>query len=69
MNGRCMDGASAVVLEIGRKVECRVVLDRAGPWQVQTTAPKRYLVKPNNGVLEAGASVKLQIHLQPKGRL
>jgi len=37
-------------------------------FKVKTTQPKRYLVKPNQGVLEAGASDRIQIQIVPKDR-
>lgn len=37
--------------------------------QVQTNAPRRYLVRPNNSVLDVGATIKVTVQVGPKGRL
>ncbi|KAM3567254.1 hypothetical protein VYU27_010597, partial [Nannochloropsis oceanica] len=37
-------------------------------FKVKTTQPKRYLVKPNQGILEAGGSDRIQIQIVPKDR-
>lgn len=37
-------------------------------FKVKTTQPKRYLVKPNQGVLEPGATDRIQIQIVPKDR-
>lgn len=34
-------------------------------FKVKTTAPKRYCVRPNSGILEAGAAVVVAVMLQP----
>lgn len=36
--------------------------------QVKTTAPKRYLVKPNQGVVAPGQTDRIQIQIVPKER-
>jgi hypothetical protein len=38
-------------------------------FKVKTTQPKRYLVKPNQGVLEPGKADRIQIQIVPKDRL
>lgn len=37
-------------------------------FKVKTTQPKRYLVKPNQGILEPGQSERIQIQIVPKDR-
>ncbi|XP_051991427.1 vesicle-associated membrane protein-associated protein B/C-like [Xyrauchen texanus] len=39
--------------------------DRNVCFKVMTTAPRRYCVRPNNGVIDAGASINVSIMLQP----
>ncbi|KAK2822683.1 hypothetical protein Q5P01_022748 [Channa striata] len=39
--------------------------DRRVCFKVKTTAPRRYCVRPNSGVIEAGASVNISVMLQP----
>lgn len=34
-------------------------------FKVKTTAPRRYCVRPNSGVIDAGASVNISVMLQP----
>jgi hypothetical protein len=34
-------------------------------FKIKTTAPKRYCVKPNSGVLDSGHSMKVNVLLQP----
>ena len=36
---------------------------------MKTTQPKRYLVKPNQGILEPGQSERIQIQIVPKDRV
>ncbi|XP_067330675.1 VAMP (vesicle-associated membrane protein)-associated protein A, like [Channa argus] len=39
--------------------------DRRVCFKVKTTAPRRYCVRPNSGVIEAGAAVIISVMLQP----
>ncbi|XP_027002538.1 vesicle-associated membrane protein-associated protein B/C isoform X1 [Tachysurus fulvidraco] len=39
--------------------------DRNVCFKVKTTAPRRYCVRPNSGVIEAGTSVNVSVMLQP----
>uniref|UniRef100_A0A3Q0SWG8 Vesicle-associated membrane protein-associated protein A n=1 Tax=Amphilophus citrinellus TaxID=61819 RepID=A0A3Q0SWG8_AMPCI len=39
--------------------------DRRVCFKVKTTAPRRYCVRPNSGVIDAGASVSISVMLQP----
>ncbi|XP_061652957.1 VAMP (vesicle-associated membrane protein)-associated protein A, like [Phyllopteryx taeniolatus] len=39
--------------------------DRRVCFKVKTTAPRRYCVRPNSGVIEAGAAVNISVMLQP----
>ncbi|XP_030630383.1 vesicle-associated membrane protein-associated protein A-like [Chanos chanos] len=39
--------------------------DRRVCFKVKTTAPRRYCVRPNSGVIDAGASVTISVMLQP----
>ncbi|KAK1794943.1 hypothetical protein P4O66_010133 [Electrophorus voltai] len=39
--------------------------DRKVCFKVKTTAPRRYCVRPNSGVIEPGASVTISVMLQP----
>lgn len=39
--------------------------DRKVCFKVKTTAPRRYCVRPNSGVIEAGGSVNISVMLQP----
>ncbi|XP_072536125.1 vesicle-associated membrane protein-associated protein A isoform X1 [Salminus brasiliensis] len=39
--------------------------DRKVCFKVKTTAPRRYCVRPNSGIIEAGASVTISVMLQP----
>ncbi|XP_027145228.1 VAMP (vesicle-associated membrane protein)-associated protein A, like isoform X2 [Larimichthys crocea] len=39
--------------------------DRRVCFKVKTTAPRRYCVRPNSGVIEAGATVIISVMLQP----
>ncbi|XP_058846669.1 vesicle-associated membrane protein-associated protein B-like [Acipenser ruthenus] len=39
--------------------------DRKVYFKVKTTAPRRYCVRPNSGVLDSGASVDVSVMLQP----
>ncbi|XP_061745402.1 vesicle-associated membrane protein-associated protein B/C-like isoform X2 [Nerophis ophidion] len=39
--------------------------DRNVCFKVRTTAPRRYCVRPNNGILDAGTSILLSVMLQP----
>ncbi|XP_043193259.1 vesicle-associated membrane protein-associated protein B-like [Amphibalanus amphitrite] len=39
--------------------------DKKVTFKVKTTAPKRYCVRPNQGVLNAGASTNIAVMLQP----
>ncbi|XP_061587006.1 VAMP (vesicle-associated membrane protein)-associated protein A, like [Cololabis saira] len=39
--------------------------DRRVCFKVKTTAPRRYCVRPNSGVIEAGATVSISVMLQP----
>ncbi|XP_042185108.1 vesicle-associated membrane protein-associated protein A isoform X2 [Oncorhynchus tshawytscha] len=39
--------------------------DRRVCFKVKTTAPKRYCVRPNNGIIDAGATVTISVMLQP----
>ncbi|KAG7220896.1 hypothetical protein INR49_017746 [Caranx melampygus] len=39
--------------------------DRRVCFKVKTTAPRRYCVRPNSGVIDAGASVNISVMLQP----
>ncbi|XP_030016405.1 vesicle-associated membrane protein-associated protein A [Sphaeramia orbicularis] len=39
--------------------------DRKVCFKVKTTAPRRYCVRPNSGVIEAGAAVNISVMLQP----
>ncbi|XP_029380125.1 VAMP (vesicle-associated membrane protein)-associated protein A, like [Echeneis naucrates] len=39
--------------------------DRKVCFKVKTTAPRRYCVRPNSGVIDAGASVNISVMLQP----
>lgn len=34
-------------------------------FKVKTTAPKRYCVRPNNGIVEAKANAQIAVMLQP----
>ncbi|KAM3866408.1 vesicle-associated membrane protein-associated protein A-like [Diretmus argenteus] len=39
--------------------------DRRVCFKVKTTAPRRYCVRPNSGVIDAGATVTISVMLQP----
>ncbi|XP_036374962.1 vesicle-associated membrane protein-associated protein A-like [Megalops cyprinoides] len=39
--------------------------DRPVCFKVKTTAPRRYCVRPNSGLIEAGATVTISVMLQP----
>ncbi|XP_017266566.1 VAMP (vesicle-associated membrane protein)-associated protein A, like [Kryptolebias marmoratus] len=39
--------------------------DRRVCFKVKTTAPRRYCVRPNSGVIDAGATVNISVMLQP----
>ncbi|GAA6236065.1 vesicle-associated membrane protein-associated protein A isoform X2 [Lates japonicus] len=39
--------------------------DRRVCFKVKTTAPRRYCVRPNSGVIDAGAAVNISVMLQP----
>nr|XP_061841548.1 vesicle-associated membrane protein-associated protein B-like isoform X2 [Nerophis lumbriciformis] len=39
--------------------------DRNVCFKVRTTAPRRYCVRPNNGIMDAGTSILLSVMLQP----
>ncbi|XP_034039035.1 VAMP (vesicle-associated membrane protein)-associated protein A, like [Thalassophryne amazonica] len=39
--------------------------DRRVCFKVKTTAPRRYCVRPNSGVIDAGASINISVMLQP----
>ncbi|XP_055963424.1 vesicle-associated membrane protein-associated protein B/C [Sorex fumeus] len=39
--------------------------DRNVCFKVKTTAPRRYCVRPNSGVIDAGASINVSVMLQP----
>ncbi|XP_023482577.1 vesicle-associated membrane protein-associated protein B/C isoform X2 [Equus przewalskii] len=39
--------------------------DRNVCFKVKTTAPRRYCVRPNSGIIEAGASINVSVMLQP----
>ncbi|XP_032206110.1 vesicle-associated membrane protein-associated protein B/C isoform X2 [Mustela erminea] len=39
--------------------------DRNVCFKVKTTAPRRYCVRPNSGIIDAGASVNVSVMLQP----
>ncbi|XP_072296799.1 VAMP (vesicle-associated membrane protein)-associated protein A, like [Eucyclogobius newberryi] len=39
--------------------------DRKVCFKVKTTAPRRYCVRPNSGVIEAGGSINISVMLQP----
>ncbi|CDQ76543.1 unnamed protein product [Oncorhynchus mykiss] len=39
--------------------------DRNVCFKVKTTAPRRYCVRPNSGVLDAGTSINVSVMLQP----
>ncbi|KAG9276248.1 vesicle-associated membrane protein-associated protein A isoform X2 [Astyanax mexicanus] len=39
--------------------------DRKVCFKVKTTAPRRYCVRPNSGVIDSGASVTISVMLQP----
>ncbi|KAJ8332698.1 hypothetical protein SKAU_G00424870 [Synaphobranchus kaupii] len=39
--------------------------DRNVCFKVKTTAPRRYCVRPNSGVIDAGTSIKVSVMLQP----
>ncbi|KAL6489006.1 hypothetical protein MHYP_G00027470 [Metynnis hypsauchen] len=39
--------------------------DRKVCFKVKTTAPRRYCVRPNSGIIEPGASVTISVMLQP----
>ncbi|KAM9845337.1 vesicle-associated membrane protein-associated protein A-like [Aulostomus maculatus] len=39
--------------------------DRKVCFKVKTTAPRRYCVRPNSGVIDAGATVNISVMLQP----
>ncbi|KAF7651760.1 hypothetical protein LDENG_00105980 [Lucifuga dentata] len=39
--------------------------DRRVCFKVKTTAPRRYCVRPNSGIIEAGATVSISVMLQP----
>ncbi|XP_071232694.1 vesicle-associated membrane protein-associated protein A-like [Salvelinus alpinus] len=39
--------------------------DRRVCFKVKTTAPRRYCVRPNSGIIEAGATVTISVMLQP----
>ncbi|XP_061834888.1 VAMP (vesicle-associated membrane protein)-associated protein A, like [Nerophis lumbriciformis] len=39
--------------------------DKRVCFKVKTTAPRRYCVRPNSGVIEAGATVSISVMLQP----
>ncbi|XP_024895496.1 vesicle-associated membrane protein-associated protein B/C isoform X1 [Pteropus alecto] len=39
--------------------------DRSVCFKVKTTAPRRYCVRPNSGVIDAGAAVNVSVMLQP----
>lgn len=39
--------------------------DRKVCFKVKTTAPRRYCVRPNSGVIEAGGAVNISVMLQP----
>lgn len=39
--------------------------DRSVCFKVKTTAPRRYCVRPNSGVIDAGATVNVSVMLQP----
>lgn len=41
--------------------------DKPIAFKVKTTAPKRYCVRPNNGILIPGKSVSVAVMLQPLG--
>uniref|UniRef100_A0A8D2BXM7 MSP domain-containing protein n=1 Tax=Sus scrofa TaxID=9823 RepID=A0A8D2BXM7_PIG len=39
--------------------------DRNVCFKVKTTAPRRYCVRPNSGIIDAGASINVSVMLQP----
>ncbi|KAF6714629.1 Vesicle-associated membrane protein-associated protein A [Oryzias melastigma] len=39
--------------------------DRRVCFKVKTTAPRRYCVRPNSGVIDPGATVNISVMLQP----
>ncbi|XP_026168687.1 VAMP (vesicle-associated membrane protein)-associated protein A, like [Mastacembelus armatus] len=39
--------------------------DRSVCFKVKTTAPRRYCVRPNSGIIDAGAAVNISVMLQP----
>uniref|UniRef100_A0A4W5JS73 Vesicle-associated membrane protein-associated protein A n=1 Tax=Hucho hucho TaxID=62062 RepID=A0A4W5JS73_9TELE len=39
--------------------------DRRVCFKVKTTAPRRYCVRPNSGIIDAGATVTVSVMLQP----
>uniref|UniRef100_A0A8C7W6R9 Vesicle-associated membrane protein-associated protein A n=1 Tax=Oncorhynchus mykiss TaxID=8022 RepID=A0A8C7W6R9_ONCMY len=39
--------------------------DRSVCFKVKTTAPKRYCVRPNSGIIDVGATVTISVMLQP----
>ncbi|XP_032830725.1 vesicle-associated membrane protein-associated protein A [Petromyzon marinus] len=39
--------------------------ERRVVFKVKTTAPRRYCVRPNSGILEAGSSINVSVMLQP----
>ncbi|XP_042582428.1 vesicle-associated membrane protein-associated protein B-like isoform X1 [Cyprinus carpio] len=39
--------------------------DRSVCFKVKTTAPRRYCVRPNSGVIDAGTSINVSVMLQP----
>lgn len=41
--------------------------DKSIAFKVKTTAPKRYCVRPNNGIISPGKSVNVAVMLQPQG--
>lgn len=41
--------------------------DKPIAFKVKTTAPKRYCVRPNNGIIVPGKSVSVAVMLQPLG--
>uniref|UniRef100_A0A8C2JB14 MSP domain-containing protein n=1 Tax=Cyprinus carpio TaxID=7962 RepID=A0A8C2JB14_CYPCA len=63
------DNALTITLNTLKSFQC--VLNLANPtdrnvcFKVKTTAPRRYCVRPNSGVIDAGTSINVSVMLQP----
>ncbi|XP_019365733.1 PREDICTED: vesicle-associated membrane protein-associated protein B/C isoform X1 [Gavialis gangeticus] len=62
---RWMDGAGPFTDVVTTNLKLGNPTDRNVCFKVKTTAPRRYCVRPNSGIIDAGTSINVSVMLQP----